>query len=204
MTEVTRVPLKPINKHSILMLVLGILIGLAIAGVAAWLTRPPSVSVSTIAAGEGEYPKADDVVFVSYVGKLADGKEFDRSQNPPWPIPGIMPQGTPMQLSNMLPGFRDGLMKMQKGGRYELFIPAKDAYGATPPPGSPIPPNADLTFEIELFDFMPLAEAERRYNTLQQQMQARQAQQQGAAPGGAPGAAPTPLPAPAPAPSSAP
>ncbi|OYW45575.1 MAG: hypothetical protein B7Z08_12935 [Sphingomonadales bacterium 32-68-7] len=204
MTEVTRVPLKPISRQSLLMLVLGILIGLAIAGVAAWLSMPPSVSVSTITAGEGDNPKPDDVVFVSYVGKLEDGKEFDRSQNPPWPIPGIMPQGMPMPLANMLPGFRDGLLKMQKGGKYTLFIPAADAYGATPPPGSPIPPNADLTFEIELFDFMPLAAAERRFNVLQQRVQQRQAEQGGPAAPGAPGTSPAPAPMPAPAPAPAP
>ena len=41
----------------------------------------------------------------------------------------------------------------------------------------PVPPNADLTFDIELVDFMPLAEAERRFQTLQMMMQ--QQQQQG-------------------------
>ncbi|HYC81836.1 MAG TPA: hypothetical protein VEB65_08620, partial [Solirubrobacterales bacterium] len=64
-----------------------------------------------------------------------------------------------------------------------------------PPQGSPIPPNADLTFDIELVDFMPMAEAEAKFQQLQQMM--LQQQQQQAAPGGeAPQSAPTPQPAP--------
>ena len=49
-------------------------------------------------------------------------------------------------------GFFTSLQQMQKGGKYEVFIPADQAYGAEPPPGAPIPPNADLIFEIELVD----------------------------------------------------
>ena len=59
---------------------------------------------------------------------------------------------------------------------------SEEAYGADVPPGSPIPPNADLTFEVELVDFMSRAEFDRRIQTITQMMQ-----QQGAmmgAPGG--------------------
>ena len=195
MAEVTRVPLKPISKGSLLMLFLGILIGLAIAGAVAWWTAPKGVSVDELVAGMGPTPKPDDVVFVRYVGKLPDGTEFDRSQDLQPPIPGILPEGFPMQLSGVIEGFREALLKMQKGGKYEVVIPAEKAYGASPPPGSPIPPNADLTFEIEMIDFMPLAEADRRMQAIQQAM-VQQQQQQGAA-GGAEAGAAQPAPEPA-------
>lgn len=194
MAEVTRVPLRPVSKQSLLMLILGIVIGLLIAGAIAWATMPKGVSIDEVTAGTGANPTAEDVVFVKYVGKLKDGTEFDRSPPSQLPIPGILPEGVPMQLGGVLPGFRDALMQMQKGGKYEVVIPADKAYGATPPPGSPIPANADLHFEIELVDFMPMAEAERRFLVLQQRMQ----QQQGAqgAQGGAAGAPAAPPPAP--------
>ncbi len=193
MAEVTRVPLQPVSKGSILMLLLGIVIGALIAGgVAWWLARPATVDVEETRAGTGATPKATDVVFVHYVGKLADGTQFDRSQPAPWPIKGVLPEGTPMQLEGVIPGFKDAIMQMQKGGKYTVTIPAEKAYGANPPPGSPIPPNADLVFEIELVDFMPMAEAERRVQQLQQMMQ-----QQGA-PGAEGGAAAPAQPAPAP------
>ena len=202
MAEVTRVPLQPVSRNSLVMLFLGIVIGALLAGGAAWwIARPATVDVEETQAGTGGHPKETDVVFIKYVGKLAaDGKEFDRSQPAPWPIPGIMPDGTPMQLSGVMSGFKEAVLQMQKGGKYTVTIPAEKAYGASPPPGSPIPPNADLVFEMELVDFMPLADAEAKVQQLQMAMMQQQQQQGGeggAAP--APGGAPAPAPAPAPA-----
>ncbi|HYD25468.1 MAG TPA: FKBP-type peptidyl-prolyl cis-trans isomerase [Croceibacterium sp.] len=194
MAEATRVPLQPISRGSLLMLILGIAIGVALSAAYAWWTVP-RVSVDTVTAGTGEHPKPTDVVFVRYTGKLDDGTVFDKSQDIALPIKGVLPEGTPLPLENMLPGFRDAVVKMQKGGKYVAEIPAAMAYGANPPQGSPIPPNADLTFDIELVDFMPMAEAEAKFQQLQQMM--LQQQQQQAAPGGeAPQSAPTPQPAP--------
>ena len=197
MAEVTRVPLKPISRGSLVMLFLGIAIGLALAAGFAWWTAPKGVSVEEVRAGTGESPKADDVVFVHYTGKLADGTVFDQSQPIQIPIPGILPEGTPLQLETMVPGFREAALQMQRGGKYTVEIPADKAYGAegstNPQTGEQlIPPNANLTFEIELVDFMPMAEVERRVATIQQMM----AQQ--TPPAGEGGAAPAPQPAPAP------
>jgi FKBP-type peptidyl-prolyl cis-trans isomerase FkpA len=185
MTEVTRVPLKPISKWSLLMLVLGILIGIGLSAAYAYLTVP-RVSVSTVTAGSGDHPKKDDVVFVRYTGKLDDGTVFDKSQDLQLPIAGVLPEGSPLPLENMMPGFRDALVKMQKGGKYVAKIPAEMAYGENPPPGSPIPADADLTFEIELVDFMPMAEAEKRFQQLQQMMMERSLQGEEGAPAPAP------------------
>lgn len=188
MAEVTRVPVKPISRGSLVMLFVGILIGLALAAGFAWVTAPKGVSVDEVRAGTGESPKATDVVFVHYTGKLADGTVFDQSQPIPLPVQGILPEGTPLPLENMVPGFREAALQMQRGGKYTVEIPADKAYGAegrmNPQTGEGVPPNADLTFEIELVDFMPMAEVERRFQMIQQMM----AQQQGAA--GQNGAAP--------------
>ena len=199
MAEVTRVPLQPVSRGSLVMLFLGILIGLAIAGAFAWYTAPKGVSVDEIRAGTGESPTANDVVFVHYTGKLEDGTVFDQSQPIPLPVQGILPEGTPLPLENMVPGFREAALQMQRGGKYKVEIPAEKAYGAegriNPQTGEGVPPNADLTFDIELVDFMPMAEVERRFAMLQQMM----AQQQGqAGEGGAapPPAQPEPVPTP--------
>jgi len=199
MTEVTRVPLKPVNKWSLIMLFVGLVLGAALAsGVAWWMARPGSVDVEEVRAGTGAHPKESDVVFIKYVGKLENGTEFDRSQDNQWPLPGILPDGTPLQLQGVIPGFKEAIMQMQKGGKYTVEIPAEKAYGATPPPGSPIPPNADLTFEIELVDFMPEADARAKLQQMQMAVMQQQQQQHGGAPG-APGGAEAPPPAPAPA-----
>lgn len=159
MAEVTRVPLQPIAKGSMMKFWLGVIVGAVLASaVAYFVTRPATVSVDVVTAGSGESPQEGDIVFIDYVGTLEDGTEFDRSPPRPGDIPPqidhLIPQGTFMELSGVVPGFREALMQMQKGGTYEVFIPADQAYGANPPPGSPIPANADLNFEVTLHEFM--------------------------------------------------
>ena len=193
MTEITRVPLQPLAKGSLAKVWLGVGAAIVLAAGIAWAAMPPGVSVDTITAGTGPSPTVDDVVFVKYTGKLEDGTVFDQSQEGGWPIPGILPDGTALPLSEMVPGFRDALIQMQKGGKYTVEIPSDLAYGATPPPGAPIPPNADITFDVELVDFMTRPEAEQRYQQMVGMMQQMQGQ-------GAPGAPGAPAPAPQPAP----
>jgi len=172
MTEVTRVPLHPIAKGSLTKLWLGVIIAVLIGVGLAWAAVPKGVSIDTITAGTGPSPSADDVVFVRYVGKLAsNGEIFDESQDLPLPVEGIFPEGSPLPLDAMVPGFQEGAMQMQKGGKYELFIPSDKGYGDTPPPGSPIPPNADLLFDVEVVDFMSRDDFDRRIAILQQAMQ---------------------------------
>lgn len=178
MAEVTRVPIQPISRGSLVMLFIGIVIGLLIAAAFAWATAPKGVSIDEIRAGTGDSPTAEDVVFVHYTGKLADGTVFDQSQPLPLPVEGILPEGTPLPLQNMVPGFREAALQMQRGGKYTVEIPADKAYGAegrmNPQTGEGVPPNSDLTFEIELVDFMPMEEVEARFNRLQQMMMQQQ------------------------------
>ena len=193
MTEVTRVALQPIAKGSLAKLWIGIAAVILLAAALAWSTVPEGVSVEEVAAGEGETPTETDVVFVNYTGRLADGTVFEQSQPLPLPVEGLLPAGTPLPLENMIPGFREALMQMQRGGTYVAEIPADQAYGDTPPPGAPIPPGSDLSFTIELVDFMPMAEFEQRVQMIQQMM----AQQQMMRPqGSGQGAASPPPPAP--------
>lgn len=187
MAEITRVPLQPIAKGSLTKLWAGVIIVLLAAAAIAWFVMPRGVTVETLTAGTGPSPTETDVVFVHYVGKLSDGTVFDQSQDIPLPVPGILPEGFPMQLSQVVPGFKEALMKMQKGGKYIAYLPADKAYGDQQQ--GPIPPNSDLTFEVELVDFMPEQEAQQRFMAIQQMMQQAQQQQQGA-PGGVPGGAP--------------
>ena len=178
MAEITRVPLKPVARGSVPMLFLGILIGLLIAAAFAWFTAPASVELEVVEAGEGANPGPSDVVFVRYKGMLEDGTVFDESQDQPLPIPGVLPEGVPLPLSQMVPGFREAAVQMQKGGKYLASIPAEKAYGAegrmNPETGEGVPPNSDLTFEVELVDFMTENEFQQRIRAIQQMMQQMQ------------------------------
>ena len=96
---------------------------------------PPTV------AGSGASPKATDAVKVHYRGTLADGKEFDSSykRNAPATFP----------LNRVIPCWTEGVQKMKVGGKATLVCPPATAYGERGAPGA-VPPNATLTFEVEL------------------------------------------------------
>jgi FKBP-type peptidyl-prolyl cis-trans isomerase FkpA len=157
MTEITRVPLQPIAKGSLGKLWVGIAAAaLAAAGIA-WAALPASVEVDTLVAGKGASPTMADVALINYKGTLPDGKVFDQAQF------------TPMPLEGVVPGFSKALLQMQKGGKYKVVIPSNLAYGEK---GSgPIPPNTDLTFEIELLDFTTRENFERQMQMMQQLQQ---------------------------------
>ena len=90
--------------------------------------------------GEGESPRMDQQVTVHYTGKLADtDKVFDSSA-------GRAPISFPM--NGVIRGFSEGLSTMKVGGKRTVYIPSDLGYGAAGV--GPIPPNADLIFEIEL------------------------------------------------------
>lgn len=183
MAEVTRVPLQPIAKGSMLKFWLGVVVGAALAGAVAFVTTyEPGLSVDTIAEGEGPNPGENDVVFVDYVGTLEDGTEFDRSPDDlglPPEIAAMVPEGVPMELANVVPGFREALLQTQKGGQYEFFIPSDQGYGSTPPPGSPIPADADLTFEVTVHEILTTEEFQELGMRVQMAMfEAQQAAQE--------------------------
>lgn len=194
MTEITAVPIKPVAKGSLTKLWIGVILAVLVGAGLAWAAVPRGLDIDTEVAGTGAMPKLGDVVFLKYKGTLAaDGTMFDESRDIPLPVEGIFPEGTPFPIEEgaTIPGFFEGLQQMQKGGKYKLFIPADKAYGAEPPQGAPIPPNADLIFEIEVIDIMSQQTFERNLAILQQAMQ-------GGAPGGVQGGAqggpPVPVP----------
>lgn len=182
MTEITRVPLHPIAKGSLTKLWLGVIAVILIGAGIAFASMPGGVEVETIQAGTGPNPATSDVVLVNYTGKLQDGTVFDEGQQ------------TPLPLEGMIPGFTEGALKMQKGGKYVMTIPSAKAYGAeakmNPQTGEEaIPANSDLVFDVELLDFMSLEDFQARMAQMQQMMEMQQ-QQQGAP--GAPGASGAP------------
>jgi len=90
--------------------------------------------------GDGAKPSADDTVTVHYRGTLLDGTEFDSSY--------ARNQEATFGLSQVIPGWTEGLQLMPVGSKFKFYIPSSLAYGANGPPS--IGPNATLVFEVEL------------------------------------------------------
>ena len=111
-------------------------------------TTATGLHFRTVEPGSGPTINAVDGVMIEYEGRLMDGTVFDSSE-------GRGP--TPMIAGQVIPGFAEALTKMQKGGRYKIRIPSALGYGATPQPGSPIPPNADLEFDVHVVQVVPNA-----------------------------------------------
>jgi FKBP-type peptidyl-prolyl cis-trans isomerase FkpA len=181
MTEITRVPLQPIARGSLAKVWLGLAAAVAVAGAGAWAAMPAMVSVKTVQAGEGASPTLDDVAFIDYTGKLANGTVFDQGK-------------APLALRDVVPGFTQALEQMQAGGKYKVIIPAKLAYGdkAT----GPIPANSDLYFDIEVLGVM----SRQQFEQQRQMMQMMQGLQGHGGPEGAPEAVPQSAPQSAPKP----
>ncbi|SDM81648.1 FKBP-type peptidyl-prolyl cis-trans isomerase FkpA [Polaromonas sp. JS666] len=104
-------------------------------------TLPSGVKVVHTADGTGPQPKATDTVKVHYRGTLADGKEFDSSYK----------RGAPASfpLNRVVPCWTEGVQKIKVGGKATLTCPPATAYGERGA-GGVVPPNATLTFEVEL------------------------------------------------------
>lgn len=104
----------------------------------------PSLQSTDIQEGSGDTVKPGDTITAHYTGAVAkDGIIFQSSHD------GAN-QPIAFSLNGVIKGWTEGVPGMKVGGKRRLLIPAAMAYGATPPQGSGIPPNADLVFDIEL------------------------------------------------------
>lgn len=110
------------------------------------------VQMRDITAGVGAPAEHSRRVVVHYSGWLYDsaaqdrrGVPFDSSRTSGRPFDFVLGAG------QVIPGWERGVAGMKEGGKRELTIPARLAYGAG---GSPpvIPPDATLVFEIELIE----------------------------------------------------
>ena len=104
------------------------------------------LAYKVLARGKGGgRPGAGDVVLVHYTGWTTDGRVFDSS----------LARGprAAMPLSQVVPGWREGLQLMSRGDRFRFWIPAGLAYGENPSMG----PAGMLVFDVTLYGFAPAA-----------------------------------------------
>jgi FKBP-type peptidyl-prolyl cis-trans isomerase len=105
-------------------------------------TTPSGLQYEIITEGTGIKPTTMDTFVCHYRGTYINGTEFDASYN----------RGQPLQmaLSQVIPGWTEGLQLMSVGSKYKFYIPYNIAYGAFDYNG--IPGGSMLIFDLELLD----------------------------------------------------
>jgi FKBP-type peptidyl-prolyl cis-trans isomerase FkpA len=100
--------------------------------------------------GSGKAAVAGSTVTVHYTGWLyapkankQHGAQYDSSV-------GGVPFTFQLGAGKVIKGWDEGVAGMKVGGKRTLIIPADLAYGARG--AGPIPPNANLIFDVELID----------------------------------------------------
>ena len=109
------------------------------------ITTESGLQYEVISEGSGPKPTEDDIVRVHYEGALTNGIIFDSSyeRDEPEDIP----------LNMVIPGWAEGIMLMNVGSKYRIFIPSSMAYGERGA-GQIIPPYSTLIFTVELLDII--------------------------------------------------
>eukprot|EP01094_Clydonella_sp_ATCC50884_P023654 TRINITY_DN572_c0_g1_i1.p1 TRINITY_DN572_c0_g1~~TRINITY_DN572_c0_g1_i1.p1 ORF type:complete len:133 (-),score=33.55 TRINITY_DN572_c0_g1_i1:35-433(-) len=106
--------------------------------------RNMGVEVQTTSPGDGKtFPKPGSQLTMHYTGTLDDGTVFDSS----------VTRGRPFQfqigVGQVIRGWDEGVLKMSLGEKATLKMTPDYGYGASGA-GGVIPPNANLTFDVEL------------------------------------------------------
>ncbi|MFP7721632.1 FKBP-type peptidyl-prolyl cis-trans isomerase [Lysobacter sp. A3-1-A15] len=106
------------------------------------ITTGSGLQYMVLRQGSGAMPRPTDRVRVHYHGTLLDGTVFDSSYD----------RGQPAEfgLSQVIPGWTEGVGLMPVGAKYRFWIPGELAYGPRGTPGGPIGPDATLVFDVEL------------------------------------------------------
>lgn len=105
------------------------------------ITLPSGLQYEVLTAAKGAKPKATDSVTVHYKGTLANGKQFESSYE--------RNQPATLSLTQVIPGWVEGLQLMSVGAKYRFYIPYQLGWGANGA-GQDIPPYSVVIFEIEL------------------------------------------------------
>jgi peptidylprolyl isomerase len=106
-------------------------------------TLPNGVQYRVIEPGTGAKPTQASTVQMHYRGSVSTGQEFANTYAQQNPTPATF------KLSEFpIKGVQQALLMMPTGSRWEVFLPAEEAFGNDP--RSPVGPGQALVFDIKL------------------------------------------------------
>lgn len=132
----------------IVLLVVLVLVFITIKGKNNKMNEEQNINEEQVGAqDESRVVKAGDTIAVAYTGALLDGTVFDSNVDPKFnhTEPLIFTVGA----GQMIPGFDKGVVGMKIGEKKLLTLAPEDAYGSSGA-GDLIPPNATLTFDVQI------------------------------------------------------
>jgi FKBP-type peptidyl-prolyl cis-trans isomerase len=136
-----------VNRAFAFLLILGLAAcGSDDGGATSPTTPQGELVIVDLVVGDGPVAETGDSAAVHYVGRLANGTQFDSSYDRGEVYPFLIGAG------KVIPGWDLGVPGMRVGGQRRLTIPPHLAYGSNG--FGPIPPNATLIFDIELVELV--------------------------------------------------
>ncbi len=138
-------------------------------GIKATTTKSDTgLAYKVIKQGTGKKPADGSTFYIHYAGYLEDGSLFDSSYEEVAKAYGKYDANRATQngynpfpfqagkKDGLIPGFLEGIGNLSFGDKAVIFIPSKLGYGERGA-GGVIPPNANIIFEVELFEALPNA-----------------------------------------------
>jgi FKBP-type peptidyl-prolyl cis-trans isomerase FkpA len=106
------------------------------------ITTPSGLKYVDEVIGTGDRARLGRTISVHYTGTLLNGSKFDSSLDRGQPYEFRLGTGA------VIPGWDEGILGMQVGGKRKLIVPPELGYGAQAQ--NKIPANSTLVFEVEL------------------------------------------------------
>ncbi len=110
------------------------------------ITTASGLQIFDVFIGEGEEVRAGDAAAIYFIGWLESGLEFDAL---------LVEDGEPFSFGlgrgQVIAGWDEGIAGMRPGSIRRLIVPPALGYGAQG--ADNVPPNAILTYDIELLAF---------------------------------------------------
>ncbi|HEX3008077.1 MAG TPA: FKBP-type peptidyl-prolyl cis-trans isomerase [Bacteroidales bacterium] len=105
-------------------------------------TLPSGLQYEVVKEGTGPMPDSSSLVTTHYTLYHIDGKQIESTS-----------KGEPAKfnVTQVIPGWTEALLKMRVGSKWKLYVPAKIGYGERGM-GREIKPNETLIFDIELLN----------------------------------------------------
>ncbi|OUS36190.1 peptidylprolyl isomerase ['Osedax' symbiont bacterium Rs2_46_30_T18] len=105
------------------------------------VTMASGMQYLVMESGTGARATMQDSVEVHYRGQLVTGETFDSSIE--------RGKSSVFPLKSVIPGWRQALLNMRVGDKWEIYLPAELAYGSRSP-SELIAANSALIYEIQL------------------------------------------------------